>query len=57
MLSGNQAGAVVEMPVTEAQVNVDCGYVEYVTELPPLPALAEDAPISPKAKKQDIGKG
>lgn len=45
------------MPVTEAQVNVDCGYVEYVTELPPLPALAEDAPISPKAKKQDIGKG
>lgn len=37
--SGSQTGAVVEMSVTEAEVNVAFGTAEYVTdEAPPAPA-------------------
>lgn len=37
ILSGNQKGAVVEMPQTEAEVNIATGFAEAVTELAPVP--------------------
>jgi len=34
IVSGNQAGAVVEMSETEAQANVATGFAEYVFDAP-----------------------
>lgn len=43
ILSGNQAGAVVEMPVTEAEVNISTGFAEAVIESPAEePSAVED---------------
>jgi hypothetical protein len=59
VLSGSQAGQVVEMDAVVAQTNVDFGYAEYVDESkeadvepePEVPVRA--ARPKPKAKSED----
>lgn len=46
ILSGSQAGSVVDLPETEAQANVDTGFAEYVK------AETEDKPAKKPAKKK-----
>lgn len=46
ILSGNQAGAVVELPQVEAECAIDSGYAVAVADVP-APRLAPKAPPKP----------
>jgi hypothetical protein len=54
ILSGNQTGAVVEMPVKEAEANIATGYAEAVIEEAPSVSEPEPEPEPPPRYRRSV---